>query len=71
MAQQEPTPDQGALLADGPDSAKRRRSSTRLLSTGKSSAPEGADRRLLEREDALPIILHADDGPAFLLRLVI
>src|SRR5262249_30045319 len=33
--------------------------------------PLPAARSLLEREDALPVVLHADDGPALRLRLVV
>ena len=31
----------------------------------------GRDRGLLGREDRLPVVLHADDGPAILLRLFV
>ena len=32
---------------------------------------DGGDRARLEREDLLPIVLHADDGPAGSLRLLV
>ena len=32
---------------------------------------DGCDRARLEREDLLPIVLHADDGPAGSLRLLV
>ena len=32
---------------------------------------DGGDRGLRGREDGLPVVLHADDGPAVLLRMVV
>ena len=32
---------------------------------------DGGDRGLRDREDLFPIVLHADDGPALFLRLVV